>query len=588
MWQVAVLLLLVVPCWTLTLQETLQRSYQEQSFETILLLQHKKQLACHQMEQVMEAATWPALRFNNEANFYLRHSQSSEMLALICLTGHKEMDTEMWQALAKNLYNMRHVRLLLLQQQQQEEEEFVEQLFEELRVMTEELQFPHVLLLFVASGNAFRLQPYADRSWLTIDNITSIFVKLQNYQRHVARTLPDQISASSMAFIDKKTGQLRLAGFVSRLIQEFTRNHNITLQLQREVVIGEELSIILLRNMSLNGTLNLPITLCGYELASEVGIFSYPYDMTSWSIMVPCAREIPTADVYVLVFNWRMLTLLLMSYALFVLLDFCLTSLLMRKNFDWTNLMCNERMISGILGQPSSLWPHYTISSRMTQAQLFIVGLMISTVFAAHLKTLLTKRPTERKISNFQELRDSKLRIYFEEGERFYVNKIAKGSPIDMIRFKIEYLQANNYFSQRRKLNTSQAFSTTSAGWMMTNRQQQKFHRPAYCYHPDLVINLNLLMSVPLQANSIYAEPLDLFIHQVHSSGLLNYWQEEALRALTALGRINQKDPYDYEPFHEFKLPDLYWVWLNLFLGFLLGLIAFICELSVHGLKINA
>ncbi|KAL7732239.1 hypothetical protein ACLKA6_018477 [Drosophila palustris] len=334
--------------------------------------------------------------------------------------------------------------------------------------------------------------------------------------------------------------------------------------------------------MSLNGTLNLPITLCGYELPSEIGIFTYPYDITSWFIMVPCAREISTAEVYVMLVNWKMLALLLISYGLFVLLDFCLTSLLMRKKFDWTNLMCNERMISGILGQPSSLWPHYTISSRMTQAQLFIVGLMISTVFSAHLKTLLTKRPTEQKISNFHELHDSKLRIYFEEGERFYVSKMSRESTIDPIRLKIEYLQANNFYSQRRNLNTSQAFSITSAGWLITNRQQEKFHHPAYCRHPGLVINLNNLMSVPLQANSIYAQTLDLFIHRVHSSGLLNYWREESLRDLIALGRINQKDPYEYEFLHEFKVADLYWVWLNLFLGFMLGLIAFICELIVH------
>ncbi|KAH8302144.1 hypothetical protein KR044_003285 [Drosophila immigrans] len=585
MWQVVVLnvLLLAMPSWTVswTLQETLKRSHDEQPFETLLLLQHRRQLECNEMKQVAATGTYPMLRLSNEANFYLRSNQSSEMLALICLTESRTMNWEMWQALATNLNNMRQVRLLLLQHSTQS----LQQLFNELPVITRQLSFPHVVLL-ATSGQLYRLQPYKSEHWLQLSVWHQrIFVAQHNYELLVAHTLPDQITSLSLVYTDKRTQQLRMTGFVARLMQEFTRVHNISLRWLRPVVAGEELSLILLRNMTQNGSLNLPITLCGFEADSALGIYSYPYDIPSWFIMVPCPRHIPTAQLFPVLFNWRMLSLLVACYGIFVLLDSSLACLLTTSQFDWTNLVCNERVISGIIGQSLEIRAHATLSSKITQAQLFVVGLVISTIFSAHLKTLLTKPPTERKIANFVELRDSHLRVFFEESEYFYVNKMPITSRIQAVRSKIEYLQANEFYAHRRSLNVSQGFSITFTEWNMIRRQQELFLQPAFCYHADLVFHFNLLMSVPLEANSIYAQPLDLFIHQTHASGLLNYWKAEAVRDLIALGQISLKDPYVHQPFHEFKVRDLHWVWLSLVLGLSIGTIAFFCELFVHHMQ---
>ncbi|KAH8370531.1 hypothetical protein KR093_003971 [Drosophila rubida] len=588
MWQVVVLytLLLCSPSWTITLQAMLHRCQQEQHIETMLLLQHRNQLPCNGMEQVAAAATWPTLRLNNEANFYLRSSQSTEMLALLCLTESREVNMEMWQALATNLNNMRHVRLLVLQHEAQS----LRQLLEELSAIAQKLRFPHVVLL-AATGHVYRLQPYGSVSWLQLQLDTDtrspqrVFVKQHNYHLLVAHTLPDQVTSLSLVYVDKKTQLLRMTGFVARLMQEFTRVHNISLRWQRPVMAGEELSIILLRNMTLNGTLNLPITLCGFEEASALGIYSYPYDIPSWFIMVPCPRQIATADVFPALFNWRILSLLFGCYSVFVLLDSMLGSVLTKSKFEWTNLICNERVLSGIVGQSLLIRAHSTLSSKITQAQLFVVSLMIGTIVSAHLKTLLTKPPTERKISNFPELKDSDLRIFFEESEHYYVSRMSITSPIHPVRSKIEYLPTNEFYAQRKSLSVLQGFSVTLTEWNMIKRQQEHFHQPAFCYYPDLVFHLNLLMSVPLEANSIYAESLDLFIHKTHSSGLLDYWKAEAVRDLIALGQISLKDPYQFEPFHEFKVEDLLWVWLIIFMGSLVATLAFMGELFAYHMQ---
>ncbi|XP_064544719.1 uncharacterized protein Ir67a [Drosophila montana] len=567
----------------LTANELVKRSHQEQHCETLLLLRHSRQLPCSQMEQVAAATTWPVLRFSSQANFYLKSSQSTEMLALICLTGHMEMDLALWQALANNLYNMRHVRLLLLLQLATAQS--LQQQLRELANTALQLHFPHVVLLLLSTDNAYQLQPYAQEHWLLLQPNSSgspIFARQYNYHRLTARSLPDQVSPRSLGYRDRKTGELRMTGFVAKLMQEFARVHNISLRWQRQVIVGQQLSIILLRNMTLNGTLQLPITLCGYELPTKEGYYTYPFDVAEWFVIVPCAQETPTAEVYLTVCSWNMLVVLLASYCIFTLLDTCFGWLLMQQQVDWTNLVFNERMISGIIGQPCKLYAQATNSSRLAHAQLFLLGLIVSTLFAAQLKTLLTKRPMERMVTSFEELRDSHLSIHFTEGEHFYVNMMDRDTPIDIIRSKITFLQTTVFYKERRSLNKSKAFSMTSTEWQVIKQQQDLFQRPVLCFQPGLIFRYKILASVPLQANSIFAEPLEELMLRVVDTGLLLYWKKQSLGELIALGEISGKDPYPYVPFYDFKVGDLFWVWLGWAWALSLAFVVFLCELIVY------
>ncbi|EDW69627.1 uncharacterized protein Ir67a [Drosophila virilis] len=496
----------------LTVNELLKRSHQEQHCETLLLLRHSRQLPCSQMEQVAAAATWPVLRFSSEANFYLKSSQSTEMLALICLTSDVKMDLALWQALANNLYNMRHARLLLLLQHAT-----VQQL-RALANTARQLHFPHVVLLQLGTGNAYQLQPYAKEHWLQLQpNSSPIFARQYNYHGLTARTLPDQVSPRSLGYRDRKTGELRMTGFVAKLMQEFARVH--------------------------------------------------------------------TAEVYQIVCSWNMLVVLLGSYCVFALLDTCFGWLLMQQQVDWTNLVFNERMISGIIGQPCKLYAHATNSGRLAHAQLFLLGLIFSTLFAAHLKTLLTKRPMERMVTTFEELRDSHLSIHFTEGEHFYVNMMDVGTPIDIIRSKITFLQTNLFYKERKSMNKSKAFSMTSTEWQIIKEQQNLFQRPVLCFQPGLIFRYKILASVPLQANSIFAEPLEELMFRVHDTGLLLHWKKPSLGELIALGEISGKDPYPYVPFYDFKVGDLFWVWLGWAWALCLAFVVFLCELIVYRMK---
>lgn len=565
---VPVLLLFNETSW---INPILTSIYKDRHHETVLLLQHSQ----HGNASGLERFPWPVFSFNEQMDFYVRGKYNSEMLVLIWQTGNSDWDLDLWQALDRSLLNMRKVRVLLLRK------------WEKIPTADVAATAEHLLFLHVAvigQGNRiYRLQPYAPQSWLQVDPIESpIFIKIRNYFGRYIVTLPDQFPPRSIVYRNPKTDEIQMTGYVYKFLLEFIRIYNFTFRWQRPIVQGERMNLILLRNMTLNGTINLAISLCGFETPSELGVFSDVYDMEEWYIMVPRAQEISIADVYVVMVSGNFLIVLIIFYFIFTILDTCFGPLLLKERVDWSNLMLNERMISGIMGQSFNMSARNTISSKVTNATLFLLGLVLSTLYAAHLKTLLTKRPTSQQISNFKQLRDSPVTVFFEEAERFYL-KHAWDRPIRYIKDQLNFRETIEYNALRMGLNRSNAFSALTSEWMIVAKRQELFKQPIFTVQPELrVIQTSVLLSLVMQSNSIYEDHINDLIHRVQSAGIVEYWKQQTLREMITMGMISQKDPFPYVAFREFKVGDLFWIWL-LWVSFLfMSFVIFLCELLVN------
>ncbi|XP_016933038.3 uncharacterized protein Ir67a [Drosophila suzukii] len=566
---VPVLLLFNDTSW---LNPILDSIYRDQHHETVLLLRHSLQ----SNESGLERFPWPVLSFNEQMDFYVRGSFNNEMLVLIWQTGNSDWDSDLWQALDRSLLNMRKVRVLLLRKWEKRPSV-------DIAKTAEHLRFLHVAVIG-QKNRMYRLQPYASQRWLEVNpKISPIFVKVKDYSGRYILTLPDQFPPRSIVYRNGKTGDLEMTGYVYKFLLEFTRMYNFTFRWQRPIKQGERLNLILLRNMTLNGTINMPISLCGFEMSSELGTFSDIYDLENWYIMVPRAQEIPTAEVYVVMVGGNFLIVLLIFYCIFTILDTCFGPLLLQKRVDWSNLILNERMISGIMGQSFNMSARNTISSKVTNASLFLLGLVLSTLYAAHLKTLLTKRPTSRQISNFQELRDSHVTVFFEEAERFYLNDFMWQRPIQAIKNKLTFKKTGEYSALRSGLNRTHAFSVLSSEWMIVAKRQELFKQPVFTVQPELrVIRTSVLLSLVMRSNSIYEHHINDLIHRVQSAGIVEYWKQQTLREMITLGMISQKDPFPYVAFREFKVGDLLWIWILLACFLLLAFFIFLCEVLLN------
>ncbi|XP_043650133.1 uncharacterized protein LOC122618065 [Drosophila teissieri] len=570
MWSilVPVLLLFNATSW---LNPILSSVNKDRRHESVLLLQHSQ----HGNASGLERFPWPVFRFNEQMDFYVRGSYNSEMLVLVWQTGNSDWDLDLWQALDRSLLNMRKVRVLLLRKWQGIPTADVAK-------VAEHLCFLHVAVIG-QENRIYRLQPYAPQRWLEVSPADSpIFVKVRNYFGRYIVTLPDQFAPRSIVYRNSKTGELQMTGYVYKFVLEFIRMYNFTIRWQRPIVQGERMNLILLRNMTLNGTINMAISLCGFETPSELGVFSYIYDMEDWYIVVPRAREISIADVYVVMVSGNFLIVLIIFYSIFTILDTCFGPLLLKQRIDWSNLMLNERMISGIMGQSFNMRARNTISAKVTNATLFLLGLVLSTLYAAHLKTLLTKRPTSQQISNFKQLRDSPVTVFFEEAERFYLKNVFD-RPINYIHDQLNFMETVEYNALRSGLNKSSAFSALTSEWMIVAKRQELFKQPIFTVQPDLrVIQTSVLLSLVMQSNSIYEDHINDLIHRVQSAGIVEYWKQQTLREMITISLISQKDPFPYVAFREFKVRDLLWIWI-LWAGFLfLSFVIFLCELLVN------
>ncbi|KAH8286445.1 hypothetical protein KR054_009166 [Drosophila jambulina] len=570
MWPLLVPVLLLANETSNWLDTILTSIYRDKPYDTILLLRHSHN-SWNDISGLKDSSL-PILNFNEQMYSPLRSSYNNEMLALIWQTGNPEFDSDLWQSLDRNLLNMRKVRLLLYRK-------WEEKPTDEIAFTAEHLRFLDVAV--ISQGNKiYRLQPYAPQRWLNVNpSKDPIFTRIRNYYGRDILTIPDQFSPRSIVYQHSETGEIQMTGYVYKLMLEFTRIYNFTFRWVKGIVPGERLNLFLLRNMTLNGTIDMPISLCGYEMPTNSGVFSDIYDLSLWFVLVPCAQEIRTADVYVVMVSGQFLFVLLIFYYIFTFLDACFGALLLRKRVDWSSLVLNERMVSGIIGQSFNMKARNTVSSKVTNASLFLLGLVLSTLYAAHLKTLLTKRPKTRQISNFEELKHSTVSIYFDEAERFYLTSFDWERPIAAIRDKIKFVSTQEFHHIRSSLNRSLSFSTLNNEWLIVAKRQELFEQKVFCSLPEMaIIRTSVLLSFPMQANSIYEYPINELIHRAQDAGLLDYWKQETLRKMISLGMISQKNPVPYVAFREFKVTDLTWIWLLLVCLLTLACFVFLCE----------
>ncbi|XP_030385872.1 uncharacterized protein LOC115632764 [Scaptodrosophila lebanonensis] len=535
------------------LEDILRKANTEQTYDTLLLLSHSRESEC--MLHRLSAGIVPVLQFNEDASYYLSGSFNSEMLAVVCISKNEKLNEELWSGLARNLHNMRRTRVVLILP-----EGGLKDPLQQIAKMSRRHKILRVVVLWQpAAGNETctlqRLHPFPKEHFVQLPCIGSdpMFIKIDNYYGKSVYTMPDQIVSRSFVYKDPKTGKHLLSGYIAKLFLEFIRWHNLTLKWQSPDLLGKKIPLIALRNLTLNGILDMPISLSGFQLPSAIGVFSYPFEVSKWFVMVPCPREITTAGIYLMVASSGILVIVVGFYFIFSLLDTIFGCVLLHRRLDWSSLLFNERVISDIMGQSLLMRAHNHLSSRVANAQLFLLGLLVSTLFAAFLKTLLTKHPTEPAIENFQQLRDAPIHIYFDETERFYFDSFSGYRPVDQIRDRIEYLNSNLFYSMRSDLNQSNAFSISYSEWVIIAKRQQLFTRPAMCYTHELIFGHHLLMSIAMEANSIYEQNLNRLIHQVHSSGLTRFWRDQTVRDLVSVGLISLHEPNPIVAFHELK-----------------------------------
>ncbi|XP_016946389.1 uncharacterized protein LOC108022055 [Drosophila biarmipes] len=563
-----------------SLKEFLEAVHQERAISTLLLLQ--KGIQRNDLLQDLYPLAWPVIRLNESQRIELVNHYNKEFLALVHMDSPE--DVVLLSALAANLNHIREARIVIWLELQSSED-----LLKDFSRASVEHKFLN-LLVIEKSLQVQRLFPHPEPKFQVIEKPfeeKEIFPVLwSNFMGKVAVTMPDMVPPRSFISTDPKTGRQRARGCVYQVFRNFARRHNITLELHSP--LNQTMLQTEIIEKTIGGEIDLPITgqfmnfrhPNGSRMESILG-------MTAMSIAVPCGEELSMVDRFQVVCGNASIIISLTSYILLNIVDVVLQTLNERihqnpTRFELLNVFLNLRVFRCVLSMSIPMGNRLrSFMGQLTMVMSF-TGLILASIAAAQISTVLTMSPQYRHITNFQELRDSNITVVFTNLNYQTVKMAMQPGFVSHFMPNIWIVSGTEQIKMLSDLNTSYAYQTYSYKNDVFSALQRHSKRKALCRSPELDLVSGLAYSAVLQQNSIYALALRDYMYKIWSSGLISYWLDEAIAEHRSImqGKLLTVNDYDALSLRDYKGG-----WQVLLVGCTLSFCVFIGEILVHKVR---
>ncbi|XP_065369104.1 uncharacterized protein LOC135961530 [Calliphora vicina] len=498
----------------------------QQAFDSILMVQHK--MPQDARLQMIYSLQEPKLIITNQTDFCYKEQFNNEIIAVVII--EREFSSLLWEHFLNALNYLRQTRILMI---------FVnifntEELQIDVLKACEKYKITNALLHFLNSSipedtslEYFQLLPFP-LYHLKLRQFGQLkeeyFPKhWQNMKGKTLLTLPDQIVPRSVMYKDNK-GAIQFTGFVAKLIQMFAEVYNATLEMPFQPKIDEILNYNTLFNMTKYGELDMPMTIRGIASGSVLRYMTYPIEVSQWMIMIPCATRMTICEVYEVMLKPELFSIVLIFTGTFSLVHTVIEKLFYMK-MVWQNLLMSDKVIPGVLGQSFNFKKSSLLSLRLIYVLIFVFGLYMSTLFSAHLQTLITRPPFNAQITTFEELRHSEQKILISSWD---VQNMIKDDYIlsEEMKANVVIIDDGAIFAVLRdNFNTTYGYPVPSASWSIYSNIQNHYAQKKFCVSENMNIRDMMLYGLPVGEHSPYKEPLDHLVHKIHAGGLLRGWK---------------------------------------------------------------
>ncbi|XP_046810177.1 uncharacterized protein LOC124420666, partial [Lucilia cuprina] len=559
-------------------KEILKQMKTQQTYDGLIVVQDTRM----QDPRLQEIFTLKEAKIilTNSSSFYYKGQFNSEIMSVVIM--ERVFNNKMWKLFANILNSMRQIRVLMIALNINNKEQFQRNVL----LQSEKFKFTNVLLHFFNSSSAdltldyYQLLPYP-KYHLKVKNFAKdckqyFPIHWLDMKGKTLLTLPDQNMPRSIMYRNNK-GQLQFSGFAAKLILLFAQVYNTTLKMPYQPKINEVIHYSVLFNMTEQGKLDMPMSVHPAFSSRTLKQLSYITEVSKWRIMVPCGRRMKVSQVYEAILSPQLLFIVMFFTITFSLVHTVIEKLFYNQMI-WQNLLMSDKVIPGILGQSFALKKSSLISLRLIYVLLFIVGVYNSTIFSAHLQTLITSPPFQRTITTFDEVRRSGNKILMNryditnmEGNEYLVEGKMAGI--------IEYTDNATLYSEYRKnFNTTYGYGVTTGLWQIFANIQLYYAQKVFCVTADMNIQDVIPFGVPLGENSPYREAMNYIIHKVHASGLIQAWRSQVYIDLLKLKLITLRDSSRAKTYEDLNEDDLLLVWLILIVGLIFSVLVFFCE----------
>ncbi|XP_017061760.1 uncharacterized protein LOC108101794 [Drosophila ficusphila] len=426
---------------------------------------------------------------------------------------------------------------------------------------------------------ACRFLPHPRIEEIDVMEAKSIYIEpFQNMHGMQIKAVTDLLAPRSMMYLDPRSGERKLTGYVANLFNTFAQSVNATLQFE---TLGRNLPYKEIKRRISEDELDIGIFLEGSVLVTNgLDTASYPFLLTTYCLMLPVPSKLPFNRVYAIIVDPLVLGII------FVI--FCLHSglLIYSRKMSWRNLsisnvLVNDITLRGLLGQSFPFPSNANKQLRMIFCILCFASIMLTTMYDAYLQSFFTDPPTDHEIRSFEDIGRFHQKIAIPALE-VHSLVIVNNSQFGELN-KEDLLVISNwkdYLNLRDSLNVRFGYPVTEDRWSVYAEQQKLFKKPVFYFAKDLCFSRQLFMSIPLRRFLPYRHLFEDHIRRQQEFGLVNYWKSHSFFDMVGLGITPLSDlSPQVELDKSLLLQDVSWIFKIYLVAMVISVVCFLIEL---------
>ncbi|XP_013108031.1 uncharacterized protein LOC106087519 [Stomoxys calcitrans] len=547
--------------------------HEERPFDT-LLVAHPIAGVDSRLESVLRFPK-PKVLLQTSQAFAYKEKFNSDILVII--TMNSVLDGDLMEVTARTLHFLRHVRILLWAWEVEDQKDFMNTTLG----LLQRYKMTNVLLTFVYElqelPNVYQqLKPYPSYHWLsnTRQPKSQEYFPLHwlNMQNITIRTHSDQAIPKSFLYLDA-AGNLKVNGYVARLILLFAQHFNASLQWYKPVKLGEVSHFMAVNYLVDDNLIDIPMTTIMSKTHQEWQHRSYHFQYEYGTLFVPCAQQLTLKEVFSVLLDVRFFGLIIFCTVLFSLLH-SLVDYLLEGIMATSDVLLSHRVLPAVLGQSfvarNSPWKVL----KLIYIILSFLGINITCQFSATMNSLFTSHPYHRQIETLMDIRNSPLKLNILKSDL----DLMGGTLLEIFRSLITTNNATQYDEMRFNFNTSTGYFAFSSFWRLLELKQQNFNQKLFCTYENMTVFLLIPASIHLQPNSQYKEPMDYLVQQVNAMGLVHAWYASTFNDMVKQKKISLFNENAEEKVQAMTASDLYWIWIILIIGLGISVAVFLAE----------
>ncbi|KAH8400724.1 hypothetical protein KR009_000644 [Drosophila setifemur] len=394
----------------------------------------------------------------------------------------------------------------------------------------------------IYSCRYYRTPNYEEINMFELDK--SIYIEnFRNMQGDVISTVPNLMKPRSMMYVDEKSGQLKMLGYVANLINTYVEKLNASLEFLNVSRLNiEKASTEHIAKWAEMDLLDIGTSLSPSLIHKNLDIITYPYLLTAYCLMIPIPASVPFNLVYSMIVDPVVLSIIFVLFCVFSIL------IVYTQNLSWrdltlANVLLNDISLRGLLGQS---FPFPANPSKHLKVIFFILcfaSLMITTMYESYLQSFFARPPSQPYIRSFLDIGNFShmMAISGHEVEILLSTNNTHFQEISKSRLVI-YNDWLEYLRLRDSFNTSYIFPITVDRWECYEEQQKFFAHPAFYLDYSLCFNKFIYFSIPLRRHLPHRHLFEVHMMRQHEFGMVKYWKGKSFLDMVRLGRAVLKD----------------------------------------------